>query len=205
MSRNALKGIEPQTCLDDLESFYYVLLYIARIHMGSKFSGGRLPSPLTFWDGPRAFVNKTAFILSSFAEVTDPRLGKPFQTLAERLHSVFRNIMVQAFIADGRDEPPPVVNHEDIYDLMLSHVRDAIDDLDRETQDGITTPCQLIHEEKNANTLEDDSSSSAPRRLKNRARKKIVRTLAANRARRHRPRARPTDPVRIHRVLLLYP
>ena len=205
MSRNALKGIEPQTCLDDLESFYYVLLYIATIHMGTKFSGGRLPPPLTPWDGPTASSAKNGFILSSFAEVTDPRLGKPFQTLAERLHSVFRNIMVQAFLADGRDEPPPVVNHQDIYDIMLSHVRDAIDDLDRETQDGITTPCQLIHEERNANTLEDDSSSSAPRRSKSRARKKVVRTLAANRARRHRPSARPTDPVRIHKVPFVYP
>ena len=205
MSRNTLKGIEPQTCLDDLESFYYVLLYIATIHMDTKFSRRGLPSPLTLWDGPRAFASKTDFILSRFAEVTDPRLGKPFQKLAERLHSVFRKIMVQAFIADGRDEPPPVVNHEEIYDMMLSHVRDAIDDLDRETQDGITTPSQLIHKEKNANTLEDDSSSSAPRRLKSRARKKTVRTLAANRTRRHRPRSPETDPVRIHQVILLYP
>ena len=57
---------------------------------------------------------------------------------------------------------------------------DTIDDLDQETQDGITTPSQLIHKEKNANTLEDDSSSSAPRRLKCQVRKKTVRMLGGD-------------------------
>ena len=202
MSRNALKGTEPQTYLDDLESFYYVLLYLTTIHMDTKFSGGRLPSPLTYWDEPTAYEAKSGFIPNIFDYDVDPRLGKPFQTLVERLHAVFRNMLIKAMLAHIGAEPPPVVNHEEVYSLILSHVCDAIDDLNRETQDGITTPCQLIQEEKNAHTLDDDSSSFAQRRSKNRERRKIVRTLATNRARRLRPSARVTNPVRIRTVLL---
>ena len=201
MSRNALKGIEPQTYLDDLESFYYVLLYIARIHMGTRFAWRPLPPPLTYWDHVTAFEAKSGFIPIRFDYDVDPRLGKPFQRLVERLHAVFRDMLIQAAIADSRDEPRPVVNHEAVYDMMLSHVRDAIDDLNQEMQEGITTPCQLI-QEKNAHTLDDDSSSFAQRRSKNRERRKIVRTLATNRARRLRPSARVTNPVRIRTVLL---
>ena len=186
MSRNALKGIEPQTYLDDLESFYYVLLYIARIHMDIRISGQRLPSPFDPWEGPTAFESKSGFIPNIFDYDVDPRLGKPFQTLVERMHAVFRNMLIRALLAHTRDEPPPVVNHEEVYNMMLSHVRDAIDELNRETQEGITTPCRPIHKEGNVDSQED--GSQVKKRSKNRVRKKIVRTLAANRTRRHRQR-----------------
>jgi hypothetical protein len=189
MSRNALNGIKPQTCLDDLESFYYVLLYFARIHMDANYAQRPLPPPLEYWDHPSASANKQGFILDTFEYEIDPRLGKPFQTLLERLHSVFRDILVQAVLA-SRDEPPPVVNHEDVYDMMLSHVRDAIDDLNRETQDGITTP--TMPSPKVA-TDEDESQSSVKRKALILARKKIVRTLATNRVRRPRTSSRVTE------------
>jgi hypothetical protein len=193
MSRNVLKGIEPQTCLDDLESFYYVLVYFARIHMGDKYPHRPLPTPLDYWDHPSAYDYKFAFLLYPFEYVIDPRLGKPFQTLVERLHSVFRDILVQALLADRG--PPPVVNPEEVYDMMLSHVRDAIDDLNRETQDGITTPTMRSPK---VDTDEDESQSSVKRKAMIIARRKIVRTLAANRERRPRPSSRGTDQVCIH-------
>ena len=184
MSRNALNGTEAQTCLDDLESFYYVLFYISRIHVSPESAGRSLPHPFESWERPNASVAKFAFLFSRFKYTTDPRLGKPFQILVERLHSVFRNVVVQAFLADGRDEPPPIVNHEEIYDMMLAHVRDAIEDLNQELQDGITTPNNSGH---GVGTKEVPSERFSwienPRVPK---RKKIVRTLAANRARRSR-------------------
>ena len=195
MSRNALKGIEPQTCLDDLESFYYVLLYLARKHMGSKFSRD-LPTPLDGWNRPLASSMKHGFLFHEFEFPTDPLLGKPFRTLVERLHSVFRNILVQDFLAKFSHEPPPIVHHEEIYDKMLSHVRDAIDDLDREIRDGITTPPAPTHDEAGVDSFFAESSGSVKRWSKIQARKKIVRTLAANRARRKKASPRLTDRVR---------
>ena len=197
MSRNTLKGIEPQTCLDDLESFYYVLLYIARIHM-KNLSNRPMPPPLERWDHPRAWWAKQGFISTTFDWPTDPRLGKPFETLVGRLHSVFKDMLFQRIFAVDRGEPPPVVNHDKVYDLMLSHVRDAIDELNQETEDGITTPSNLSHE---ANTITQNQvkSSSGQSWPKIPPYKKIVRTLATNRARRTKASLRVTDQVRIDR------
>jgi hypothetical protein len=64
MSRNALKGIEPQTYLDDLESFYHVLLYIARIYMDTELSGGGLLPPLTNWENSTAASAKNGYIMT---------------------------------------------------------------------------------------------------------------------------------------------
>jgi hypothetical protein len=127
MSRNALKGIEPRTYLDDMESFYYVLLYIARINTDIELSSGGIPPLLTPWEDPTAASAMNGYILNKFDYDTDPRLGKSFQTLVGRLHSVFRNMLPQAFIAEGREEPPPLVIHEEIYNMMLSHIRVAIE------------------------------------------------------------------------------
>ena len=195
MSRNTLKGIEPQTCLDDLESFYYVLLYIARIHM-ENLSRRPMPPPLEQWDHPSAWSAKQGFISTEFDWPTDPRLGKPFETLLGRLHSVFTNMLFEEIFARRRGEPPPAVNHDKVYDLVLSHVRDAIDELNQETEDGITTPRNLSH---GANTIPRNQikSSSVESWPKIPAYKKIVRTLATNRARRTRASLRVTGQVRI--------
>ena len=158
MSHKALNGIEPQTCLDDLESFYYVLLYLARRHMRTEYSG--LPPPLDSWEQASASEAKHGYFLLKFRFVTDPRLGKPFQTLVERLHSVFRDMFLQAILAEERGEPPPAVNHEEVYDMMLSHVRDAIDDLNLETQNGVSTPRSSNHEEGNVDAQKGGSSLS---------------------------------------------
>ena len=140
MSRNALKGIEPQTYLDDLESFYYVFVYLILLNGEKPVPGYNLPSPLDEWARPAASSCKYGFLFSEFNYKTDPRFGQPLETLVKRLHSVFRKIIVQAFLAENRDELLPIVNHEEVYDTMLSHVRDAIEDLNKEIQDGITTP-----------------------------------------------------------------
>ena len=196
MSRNTLKGIEPQTCLDDLESFYYVLLYIARIHMDPELAVRSLPPPLDGWDDPRAWWAKQGFISLKFDWPTDPRLGKPVETLVGRLHSVFKDMLFQKIFAEERGEPPPAVNHDEVYELMLSHVRDAINELNQETEDGVTTPHNLSHE---ANTITQNQvrSSSVESWPKIKAYKKIVKTLATNRARRTKASLRVTDQVRI--------
>jgi len=113
--------------------------------MSTISSRGHIPHPLTNWEYPTASSAKYGFLLSKFDCEIDPRLGKRFQTLIEGLHDVFRKMLVQAALAD--DEPPPI-HHDKIYHVMLYHVRDAIDDLNRETQDGVTALCELSHEEE---------------------------------------------------------
>ena len=197
MSRKTLKGIEPQTCLDDLESFYYVLLYIARIHMDPERAVRSLPPPLDGWDDSRAWWAKQGFISTEFSFTTDPRLGEPFQTLVGRLHSVFTNILFKQVFAGRRGEPPPAINHDEVYDLMLSHVRDAIEELNQETENGITTPRKLSNAEANTITRNGVESSSVETWSKIPVYKKIVRTLATNRVRRTKASLRVTDQVRI--------
>ena len=157
-----------------------------------------LPPPLDGWDDSRAWWAKQGFISAKFGFTTDPRLGKPFQTLVGRLHSVFRDMLFQRLIAEEKGESPPAVNHDKVYDLMLSHVHDAIDELNQETEGGITTPRKLSHKEANPITPnEDGSQSSGESWLKVPAYKKIVRTLATNRVRRTKASLRVTDRVRI--------
>ena len=193
MSRKALDGIEPQTCLDDLESFYYTLLYISLRYIDTLSAEERIPHPLAEWEYSTASVSKYGFLSTKFKYTTDPQLGKPFQTLVERLHGVFRNMLVEAAFAD--DEPPPV-HYDEVYDMMLSHVHDAIDDLNRETHDAIAIPCDLSHE-KDGNVGNLEGSQSLPsvsrRRPTTPATKTIVRTLAANRARRNQANLQVTD------------
>ena len=193
MSRNALKGIHPQTCLDDLESFYYVLLYITRRHMGPTISRG-LPSPLNDWDHQLAASMKHGFLSHKFEYAIDPQLGKPFQALVGRLHSVFKDMLFAELFADHRGEPPPVVNHDEIYDKMLSYVREAIEELNREIHDGVTTPFKSSHEEPK---MQDGTPSSVESWSKIPACKKIVRTLATDRARRNKAGLRMSEQVRV--------
>ena len=155
-----------------------------------------LPPPLDGWDDSRAWWAKQGFISTEFTFTTDPRLGKPFQTLVGRLHSVFTDMLFDRLFAVDRGEPPPAVNHDEAYDLMLSHVRDAIDELNQETEDEITTPRKLSHEQANAIT-QNEVEFSVESWPKIPAYKKIVRTLATNRARRTKASLRVTDQVRI--------
>ena len=70
-------------------------------------------------------------------------------------------MVIQASLTDGSDEPPPVFNNEEIHDIMFSHVRDAIDDVNQEMQDGISTPCNPSHrKEGNVDRQEGESSLS---------------------------------------------
>ena len=201
MSRKALEGIEPQTCLDDLESFLYVLVYIAMRHTGTVDPSEHFPDPLDDWEHSTASMSKFGFLFTKFDYAIDRRLGKPFQTLVERLHSVFRNLVIQAIRADGRDEAPPVVNHEEIYDMMLAHVRDAIEDLNQELQDGVSTPCDSGHDSDTSEVPFFETSSSVERP---KIPRKIVRTLATNRARRSRSSLPTTNTVRHRELLLLF-
>lgn len=47
-------------------------------------------------------------------------------------------MLLEGSFDDRRGETPPVFNNDEFYNLMLSH--DAIDELNRETEYGITTP-----------------------------------------------------------------
>jgi hypothetical protein len=88
MSHKALDGIEPQTCMDDLESFYYTLLYIVVVY-GKKNIGHHLPRPVSDWVDGTASFTKRGFLISTFQYKLESQLGKPFQTLVERLHSLY--------------------------------------------------------------------------------------------------------------------
>ncbi|KAF8587455.1 hypothetical protein K439DRAFT_1630751, partial [Ramaria rubella] len=113
MSRNALEGIKPQTYLDDLESFYYVLVYISLLYRGPG------------WILPSALHNKRGFLAIRFK-------GKVSPWLVENLHSVFFQIILRWLIAQENEQPPPNVDDTEVYATMLSHVREAIDSVAQE-------------------------------------------------------------------------
>ena len=69
-------------------------------------------------------------------------------------------------------EPPPVVNYDNIHDLILCHLRDVIDDLDR-TESGIITPLKSSHE----GAEEDDPSTSVERWSKIQGHKKRIERI----------------------------
>jgi hypothetical protein len=188
MSGNALRGNEPHTYLDDLESFFYAMIYITLAYTAPGCPKKDLPHPLSRWDEPFAADAKEGFIGLDFHLDVEVWFGAPFQNLLERLHSIFKNILRQKVTADHRGKPLPVVNHVQVYETMLSHIRQAIDDLSLEST--TSPPPEDIgamggggQEVEQPSTVSSQSRKVVARKRK-RKRKSIVMTLASSRPRR---------------------
>src|SRR5882724_9263185 len=117
MSGNALEGEAPHTFLDDLESFYYVMLYIAMVYTAPDCPKEELPRPLYGWNHrPLPSDAKQGFLVSDFRPQANVWFGAPFQTLLDRLHSIFQKVFRQNFLAEFEGQPRPVVNRDEVYD-----------------------------------------------------------------------------------------
>ena len=88
MSGNALEGEAPHTFLDDLESFYYVMLYIAVVYTAPDCRKDTLPPRLQDWTRPFPEDAKLGFIMSNARLRVDVWFGTPFQTD----YTIFHNI-----------------------------------------------------------------------------------------------------------------
>ncbi|KAF8583187.1 hypothetical protein K439DRAFT_1634618 [Ramaria rubella] len=185
MSRNALEGTKPQTYLDDLESFYYVLVYISLVYKGPGLLNKDLPSPLDEWILPDAHQYKGGFLADTFTDEVSPWFGKPFQSLVEKLHSVFFKIIVRWVVAQENGHPPPPVDDAEVYATMLSHVREAIDSLAQEDKVNIDAEGVGILADTGG-AVESNTSSGVMAWMKMPKSNNLVLTLAANRARRNR-------------------
>jgi len=188
MSGSAIEGEAPHTFLDDLESFYYVMLYIAMVYTAPDRRKEDLPALLSEWSKPLASDSKPGFLISDSRPKVSVWFGEPFQNLVDRLHSIFKNIFRQNFSAEFKGQPKPVVNRDEVYDTMISHIRQAIDDLGVEESERYVehvTHAELRSADKlhSASDAGDDSSCKSPGRCK---RLGIITTAAASRPRRRR-------------------
>ncbi|KAF8587439.1 hypothetical protein K439DRAFT_825968 [Ramaria rubella] len=202
MSRNALEGIKPQTYLDDLESFYYVLVYISLLYRGPGLLKEDLPPPLDRWILPSALHNKRGFLAIRFKGKVSPWFGKPFQRLVENLHSVFFQIILRWLIAQENEQPPPNVDDTEVYATMLSHVREAIDSVAQEDDVNSVANGAGALADIGEGAVESSTSSGIMTWMKMPRSNKLVLTLAANRARRDKANYRTQSATELRKVHL---
>lgn len=196
MSGKALEGDASHTYLDDLESFYYVMVYISLAYAGPGRRKAYLPQPLPRWEEPLAFRAKQGFLVSDFIPQVDVWFGPPFQNLIDRLHSVFQNMFRQKIIAEYRGNPQPKVNCAEIYDTMISHICQAIDDVGLEDiessvalrEDPATAGNACKHTSPNDGG-DDGESEKSCQTLNPKKRMRFVKTTAAA----SRPRRRQAN------------
>src|SRR5882724_10089082 len=186
MSGNALEGKAPHTFLDDLESFYYAMLYIAMVYTAPDCRKEKLPPRLHDWTRPFPEGAKLGFLLSDACPPVGAWFGTPFQTLLDRIHSIFQKIFKQKFLAEVKGQPLPVVNHHEVYDTMISHIRQAIDDLGVEES---KRPVEHATPEPDEHLRTEDMFDSASEAGGNPGRRKhlsVITMAAASRPRRRR-------------------
>ncbi|KAF8584582.1 hypothetical protein K439DRAFT_1566433 [Ramaria rubella] len=204
MSERALKG-ETHTFMDDLESFYYVLVYIGRTYSGPRTmrKDAKTLQPMVNWDQPRASGVKKGFLIDEFYKAND-WFGKPYQTLLERTHSIFNDLLREQLMASVGGHPPPVANSTEVYNMMVSYAREAVEDVLREQSESLNDTQGPENAEPDHNATDAAETDVPPRQLERLSwmlkrtpenenempirpeRKKISPTLAANRSRRSR-------------------
>ncbi len=132
MSRNALEGKEVHSCMDDLESFYYVLVFIVLAYSGPKSPKDSIVSPLDDWRRPLAFKAKEGYFFFDFKYKLSDWFGAPFKNLAIQLHSIFKTHLIQRFIAEHQNTSQPVLDPAHVYDQFLAFTRCAIEEVEKE-------------------------------------------------------------------------
>jgi len=185
MSWNVLKGDTPHTFLDDLESFFYVMFYIAMTYTAPDCRKEELPDLLYDWNHyPLPSDAKQGFFLADSTPKVSVWFGAPIQNLLNRLHSIFKNILRQKYLAEYDGQPRPVVNRDEVYETMLSHIRQAIEDLGVEESEKPVEPAAPAPDDDLRN---DDIFNSATEAGGNPGRPKhlsVINTAAASRPRR---------------------
>ncbi|KAF8574728.1 hypothetical protein K439DRAFT_1624113 [Ramaria rubella] len=163
ISRNVLLGEEPHSYFDDLESFYYVLCFIAT---GCTGPGSdpvhrikNLPPTLAIWQSFKTIPypdsmsrNKNHHFLNNFNEVVHGWFGPHVKQLVRNLHGFFfkrtRAIAAIAIanFSDSEDpdnenkvkQPYPIPNPTADYDEFIQHIRTALVSL--QAEEGVLSP-----------------------------------------------------------------
>lgn len=187
MSRNVLEGKNTHDYLDDLESFYFVLMSIIVLFNGPNSPKREPPDDIRRFAGERALAQKTShFLQTRFSlEITD-WFGAPFRNLASRLQSLFGTRLRNARLAEFDGENAPPVEPMKDSDEFLACVRQAIADVEHEdnladTLAGIPLPAKSSGIPENVPRASDDEDPSRP---KKRARLGIRRSAASSRPKR---------------------
>ena len=127
MSYKVIDGKGDHTYLDDLQSFYYVLLWILMVYSGPHKVKAKFPEDASLWDLPDSFgVKRGDFSWEEYILPVDPWFGPCFKVLASRLFYFFRT---------RRFDPAKPVSALDPgkdYDEYLGYVKQCIVDMEAE-------------------------------------------------------------------------
>ncbi|KIJ46115.1 hypothetical protein M422DRAFT_778606 [Sphaerobolus stellatus SS14] len=148
MSYNVLDK-RPPTFLDDLQSFYYVLLWVVYSH-SAPHRRQRVPRRLQLWDSEYAPDSKRSFIMSHLEDPIPAYFGQAFPKLLKALGKFF----IERFQGEYGIPPPDL--HND-YDVFIKHINTAISELELEPEVETLPPC-LTHEKPLAGGDEPDHS-----------------------------------------------
>jgi len=154
MSRNVLKEETPHSAMDDIESFYYVLLYSCLVFTGPGSELDDFPSPIYGWTGISAASSKGGFLQIQCDVEVQPWWGIPFQSLIGRMHAQFSELCDQEFLANFDKRATPKVDVGHIYDLFLQYIEVALEALAQNPED--EQPLVLSH------TLTRQETSHSP-------------------------------------------
>lgn len=126
MSRSVLKEENGHSAMDDIESFYYVLVYfcLAFTRPGSELDD--FPHPIDEWTRRSAASCKGGFLQTECDIEVQFWWGHPFQSLIEKIHAEFRRLCDQEYVATFDSKPVPEVDVGHIYDLFLNYIEETL-------------------------------------------------------------------------------
>ncbi|KIJ36399.1 hypothetical protein M422DRAFT_69713 [Sphaerobolus stellatus SS14] len=162
---NALRKHRAHSCIDDLESFYYVLVYICAARVGPGKILSPLPDFLQTWKTPTGGYHKFDFIGTPFKWKVQPWFGAIFETLVSQFHAILCNHRRAQKLAVRNKGELPILVASNVYSQMLSYLNEAI-----------------ISNEKNEPQDYLVELSTARKRPLSRRNKLITTTVAGNRS-----------------------
>lgn len=126
MSRNVLKGNDPHTYIDDLESFYYVICWIVAGYERPGVGKSPIPKGLNLWDLSEAYIFKDGLMVEDPCYAVSPWFGSSLRKLLKNLFGFFR--ARKPYYDDVVITLDPTKD----YDEFLGHIKQAILDLEGE-------------------------------------------------------------------------
>jgi hypothetical protein len=126
MSYNVLAGRQ-HTYVDDLESFYYVLLEACLDFKGPRSRTSEVPLPLLTWHDEGAAKSKEGnFIGSNFRHEIKPWWGESFRVLIEKFHEKLHNMWRDKFLELRLGTPAPNIVASTLYRSILDDIETTL-------------------------------------------------------------------------------
>jgi hypothetical protein len=129
MSHRVLLGDRPHEFVDDLESFYYTLIFICIYFTGPDTLHSEFPGCLSVWRHAEAAHFKRGFLLGRLTEHVQDWWGASFQQLVENFHNVFAKLLRDDFLAQAEEKTPPTLDAEQLYSTMLGYIEITLEGL----------------------------------------------------------------------------